>query len=59
MCFFSDITIYETKTCLLLIETFKTRNDGHLEQLRVAIYYLSGAVRILRFGEYENFKTIQ
>jgi hypothetical protein len=39
----------------LLIEVFSKpfnpNNDGHLEQFWVAIYYLSGVVRILRFGE--------
>jgi len=47
---FLSVTTYEKKTVFLLTEVFSklfnTQNDGHQDQLRVAIYYLSGAVRI-------------
>jgi len=39
---FSNITTSEKKNGFLLIETFSKRNYGHLDQLRVAFYYLSG-----------------
>jgi hypothetical protein len=59
---FSNITSSKTKTGFLLIETFRKlfnpQNDGHLDQLRVAIYYLSESVRISHFGESSDFKTI-
>jgi hypothetical protein len=43
-------TTSEKESGFLLIETFRklfnAQNDGHLDQLRVAIYYLSGSVRM-------------
>jgi len=47
---FLYITTSEKKNGFFLIETFRKlispQNDGHLDQLRVAIYYLSGVVSI-------------
>jgi hypothetical protein len=47
----------------LLIEVFSklinTQNYGHLDHLQVAVYYLSGVVILLRFGEFGDFKTMR
>jgi len=44
--FLLKVTTSKKKTGFLLIEVFSklfnTQNDGHLDQFRVAIYYLSG-----------------
>ncbi len=52
---FSNVTTAEKKSGLLLIEVFSklinTQNYGHLDQLWVAIYYLSGSVIISHFGQ--------
>ncbi len=46
---FFFVTTLEKKNGFLLIETFRKlfnpQNYGHLDQLRVAIYYLSGNVK--------------
>ena len=51
------------KTGFLLIEVFSKlfnpQNDGHLDHLQVAFYYLSGSVRISHFGQFEYIKTMQ
>jgi len=38
---------------------FNPQNDGHLDQLQVAIYYLSGVVRISHFGQFHALKTMR
>jgi hypothetical protein len=48
---FLKVTTPEKKKSFLLIEEvfrklFNTQNDGHLDQLWVAIYYLSGFAKI-------------
>jgi hypothetical protein len=54
MVFFSKLTTSEKKTGFLLIELFKKpfnpQNDGHLDHLQVAFYYLSGVVIICISG---------
>jgi len=47
----------------LLIEVFSKlinpQNDGHLDLLRVAIYYLSGSVVISHFGQSERVQSMR
>jgi hypothetical protein len=55
---FPNITTCKTENGFLLIEVFSklinTQNYGHLDQLWVAIYYLSGSVRIMYFCQFEH-----
>ncbi len=37
----------------------RRQNDGHLDQFRVAISYLSGLVRTKPFGQTEGHKALQ
>ena len=59
---FPNFTTSKKRIGLLLIETFRRlinpQNYGHLDHLQVAFYYLSGFVRILRFGESGDLKTM-
>jgi hypothetical protein len=41
-----------------LTETYKIKNDGHLEQFRVAISYFSGAVRNPQISQSDQTKTM-
>jgi len=54
---FSKVTTCEKESGFLLIEVFRKhfnqQNVGHLDQLRVAFYYLSGIVIIVHLGESE------
>ena len=60
---FLNVTTSEKKTASLLIEVFSkrfnTRNYGHLDQLRVAIYYLSGLVRITQISQLQALETMR
>jgi hypothetical protein len=60
---FLNVTTSEKKNGFLLIEVFRkiinTQNDGHLDQLWVAIYYLSGYVVILHFDQFLRLKTMR
>jgi hypothetical protein len=53
-----QVTTSEVKTGLLLIETFRKlfnpQNDGHLDQIWVAISYMSGSVRISHFCQSDH-----
>jgi hypothetical protein len=57
------ITTCEKKNVFLLIEIFRklfnAQNYGHLDQLHVAISYLSGFVRIMRFVQWATLKAIR
>ena len=59
---FSQLTTYEKKNGFLLIEVFRKRIkpqiEGHLDHLQVAIYYLSGVVRISYFALFHAPKTM-
>jgi hypothetical protein len=56
------VTTSETKNCFLLIKTFRklvnTQNYGHLDQLWVAISYMSGSVRISHFSQFYTHQTM-
>jgi hypothetical protein len=40
------------------MKLINTQNYGHLDQLWVAIYFLSGSVRISRFGQSKHRETM-
>ena len=42
-----------------LTHKMMTQNDGHLDQLRGAIYYLSGYPVILHFSQFHNLQTMR
>jgi hypothetical protein len=56
------VTCYDKKNDFLLIEVFRKlfnpQNDGHLDQLWVAFYYLSGYLRISHFSQSDHPKTM-
>jgi len=61
---FLKVTTPEKKKGFLLIEEvfrklFNTQNDGHLDQLWVAISHKSGSVRIVRFCKSGVFQTMR
>jgi hypothetical protein len=57
------VTTYEKKNGFFLIETFRKlfnpKNYGHQGSILGGLSYMSGVVRIVRFGESTPFKTMR